>query len=124
MPQIDTDLASAFTAVRRVHGRSVRYVREASGVDLELIPRGPPRFARLTATQAVVDWCGWDWLIPADELVLDDAEATPQPGDQLIETLASGATRLHEVMPAGEEPCWRWSDPGRSVRRVHTKEVA
>jgi len=30
---------------------------------------------------------------------------------------------VHEVMAPGDEPNWRFSDAGRSLLRVHTKQT-
>jgi len=55
-----------------------------------------------------------DFLIAAD--VFPYAE--PQPGDRVI---ADG--RRYEVLSLGDEGCWRWSDPFRTLLRIHTKDV-
>ena len=34
-----------------------------------------------------------------------------------------GARHTAEVMAPGREPHWRWSDPGRSCYRIHTKHL-
>jgi hypothetical protein len=58
-----------------------------------------------------------DYLIPVGEL-----PAEPKLGDRLTERLGAWDVTFEVVTPAGE-PAWRWSDPGRTVYRVHTKEV-
>jgi hypothetical protein len=63
-----------------------------------------------------------DFLITTSDLVLGGAVVGPRPGDQITESTASG-TFVYEVMSPGKEPCWRWSDPYRNTRRVHTKQV-
>lgn len=54
-----------------------------------------------------------DFLILASELTLE-----PTPGDVIA---ADG--RRYEVVSLGGEGCWRWSDPYRLTRRIHTKDV-
>jgi len=63
-----------------------------------------------------------DYLITAEDLVLDGQLATPQAGDQVRET-DGAVTRVYAVLAPGDEPPWRWSDPYRVALRVHTKLV-
>jgi len=61
-----------------------------------------------------------DYLIAASALA--SAFTEPQSGDQIIDTF-SGVERVMEVMPVGEEPCFRYSDPYRKTLRIHCKDV-
>ena len=63
-----------------------------------------------------------DFLIRAEDLVLGGQPAEPRRGDRIKETLG-GQVVVFEVMAPGDEPPWRYSDPGRKTLRVHTKEV-
>lgn len=54
-----------------------------------------------------------DFLIAAADLPF-----SPKSGDEVI---ADGHT--YEVLEIGSEGCWRWSDPHRLTRRIHTKGV-
>lgn len=65
----------------------------------------------------VVLWQGRDWWIAADELVLDGARSTPQPGDQIIDQQG----RVYEVMSPAGQPVWRMADPYGHEIRVHSK---
>jgi len=80
-------------------GRTVHEVTDAYGITAQVETR--------------------DYLIPAEQL-----EITPQAGNQIRETLAD-RVEVYEVMHpvAGKEP-WRWSDPHRIMRRIHTSHVA
>lgn len=63
-----------------------------------------------------------DFLISAVDLVLAGLETLPQRGDRIRET--QGATTfVYEVMAPGQQPHWRYSDPGRRTLRIHTKHV-
>jgi hypothetical protein len=63
-----------------------------------------------------------DYLVDAQDLVIDDVPTEPKPGDQIIEgDLDNGF--VYEVMPVGEEGCWRWADSFRIKYRIHTKYV-
>ena len=53
-----------------------------------------------------------DFIVPAAELAVE-----PEPGDIVNED-----GREYEVLSPGGEPCWRWSDPQRTARRIHTKQ--
>ncbi len=56
-----------------------------------------------------------DLLIGADQL----PDFDPQIGDRII---ADG--RLYQVQPLGEDTRgWRWSDPHRTVYRIHTRDI-
>jgi len=63
-----------------------------------------------------------DYLFLAAELVLGGQLTTPQDGD-VIREAGDGAVYVHEVMAPGDEPNWRFSDAGRSLLRVHTKQT-
>ncbi len=63
-----------------------------------------------------------DFLISAADLSLDGEPIEPRPDDRLLVTL-NGRACVYEVLPGGEGPPWRWSDPQRTVRRVHARLV-
>jgi hypothetical protein len=54
-----------------------------------------------------------DFLITANQLGFD-----PQAGDAIV---ADG--QRYEVMDLAGQGAWRWSDPGRTTYRIHTKET-
>ncbi len=58
-----------------------------------------------------------DFLFAAQDLVINGTQTTPQAGDQIKINSA-----IYEVMflPDG---CWRYSDPYRTIIRLHTKEI-
>lgn len=63
-----------------------------------------------------------DYLILAENLVLDGQPTLPERGDRIRETEGS-QTVVYEVMAPGKEPPWRYSDPYRRTLRIHTKQV-
>jgi len=67
-------------------------------------------------------WTDRDFLLAAQDLVLGGRPTLPERGDQILETV-NGQTRTYEVMAPGNEPEWRWSDPHRTMLRIHTKLV-
>lgn len=64
-----------------------------------------------------------DYLIHADDLVVAGAAVLPRRGDRIREA-HGGKVLVYEVMAPGKEPHWRYSDPFRTVLRIHTKHVA
>lgn len=54
-----------------------------------------------------------DFLIPASDLTKN-----PSVGDRI--TINND---VYEVLELGNEGCWRWSDPFKTIRRIHTKAV-
>lgn len=54
-----------------------------------------------------------DFLIPASGL-----SSPPKAGDRITVN-----DDVYEVLELGNEGCWRWSDPFKTIRRVHTKAV-
>lgn len=59
----------------------------------------------------------------ADALILFGAIAEPDKGDRLVWTNEAGTVVTYEVISPQGEPAWRWSDPERTLYRVHLKEV-
>ena len=59
----------------------------------------------------------WQRLETRDFIVRagDMAEA-PATGEEIV---FDG--RTYEILAPNSEPCWRWSDPFRTARRIHTK---
>lgn len=62
-----------------------------------------------------------DYLIPASVLTIGGTRFEPEEGHRIVEVL-NGVTREFEIIAPLGEPPWRWSDPGRTMFRVHTKE--
>lgn len=58
-----------------------------------------------------------DYIVPVSELA-----ALPKRGDRIAEVIG-GVTLLFEVVAPGNEPPWRYSDPARSMYRLHCKKV-
>lgn len=67
-------------------------------------------------------WSDRDYMIPVEDLAIDGTRFQPAEGDWLEETLASPEGVVKWVVrPYNNEPEWRFSDPGETVYRVHTK---
>lgn len=66
-----------------------------------------------------------DFVIATSRLVLQGSLYEPLAGNRIVERdAANGTEHTYEVLAPGSEPCWRWADPYRKRRRIHTKEVS
>jgi hypothetical protein len=63
-----------------------------------------------------------DFLILAENLVLEGQTVLPERGDRIRETQGD-ITFVYEVLAPGNEPCWRYSDPYRKTIRIHAKQI-
>lgn len=70
-----------------------------------------------------MEWTDLDLCIPAADLVVNGVPIEPERGDEVRVTRADGVVETFEVHAFGNEPPWRWSDPHRSMARVHLKLV-
>lgn len=85
---------------------------------------GRTKFTRRDAAGGTrVAWSDRDYLFPAAALAAAGVPVRPARGDRVVETLPEGV-RVFEVSPFEDEPEWVWSDPQRTLYRVHCKEVA
>ena len=57
-----------------------------------------------------------DYLISTADLVLNNTQILPEPGDEIVEN-----GFIYEVMAPNNEPEWRYSDSSRQSLRIHTK---
>ena len=101
--------------------RTVTYVRDALSAEVSAAI-GRTVFEVVDAHGIIERVESRDFLIPAEQLVLANAETLPQRGDRIRES-AGGAVYVYEIMAPGAEPPWRYSDPYRKTLRVHTKHV-
>ena len=101
--------------------RSVVYSQGGNSVTV-LAVTGKSRFQIDTGAGVVESFESRDFIILATNLMLSGAMVTPQRGDRISDTQGS-QTFVYEVTGPGHEPCWRWSDPYRTSRRIHTKQV-
>ncbi len=64
-----------------------------------------------------------DYLVTTAALRLAGVQTLPVVGDRIRETQGS-RTFVYEVLAPGKEPHYRYSDPFRTLLRIHTKLVA
>jgi hypothetical protein len=107
---------------RRAHmTRTVTYQRGAQSVEVAATV-GKTVFRLDTGYGVVERHETRDYLVLAEELVLDGQTTLPKAGDRVRET-EPHMLFIYEVMAPGNEPCWRYSDPYRRALRIHTKLV-
>ena len=63
-----------------------------------------------------------DFLILAEDLVLNTVRTLPKRGDRIRET-DDDTVYVYEVLAPGREPHYRFSDANRKTLRVHTKQI-
>lgn len=104
-------------------GVSVTYTRGAYSVSLTAVV-GRTVFASNLQGAARIEFGDRDYLIEAADLILNSATVEPVKGDRITEVV-NGATMVFEAMiPSTGEPCWRYSDPARTILRIHCKRVS
>lgn len=70
-----------------------------------------------------MEWTDLDFIIVAADLHFGDGvPLTPARGDLVYTTVAAGV-QVYEVLPFGNDPPWRWSDPYNLMYRIHTKHI-
>lgn len=113
------DIAGAVTSIAGIAGVDVTYHRGNDWTRLCAVP-GQSTFGFADDNQTITESRSRDYLIDACKLVISGSLVTPERGDQIKERVGN-KIHIHEVSrPDGEQP-WRYSDPGRSRIRVHTK---
>jgi hypothetical protein len=106
--------------------QTVVYQRGTSDTVEALATIGTTVFRLDDGTGATIHVESRDYLILVADLVLVGMPIEPKRGDQIRETALpgpGGQTLVYEVIGPGDEPCWRWSDPYRTTRRIHTKQI-
>lgn len=56
-----------------------------------------------------------DFLVDVAYMVADEVPLVPTPGWLLIDR-----GHQYQIIPIGDEPCWRWSDLDHLRYRIHT----
>lgn len=102
--------------------REVTYERGAESVTL-LATVGRTEFEQLDEFGVVHRAQARDFLVRAQDLVINAATALPQAGDRIRET-DSGVAYVHEVMSPAGQPPWAYSDAFRRTLRIHTKLIS
>jgi hypothetical protein len=69
-----------------------------------------------------IEYTDKDFLIPSSSLVLSGAKFLPRRGDKILHN-DGAALHTYEVFPFNDEPPWRFSDPFRTMLRIHAKRL-
>lgn len=98
----------------QVKGEGVSYFRDVTPLEITAIRGGTQWDTEQPESGITIEERSVDFLISTSELSL-----TPQRGDSITDE--NGVT--YRVMPFGpDNQLWRWHDPGRTVKRIFTKE--
>jgi hypothetical protein len=109
----DDAIAAGMAALQQVAGRNVVYRRGNDEVQLNAV-LGQTEYETTDEYGLTVGTHIVDFLILAADLTLGD----PQPGDRIVVDDVA-----YEVEPIASEGHWRWSDPRRTIMRIHAKQV-
>jgi len=101
--------------------RSVTYVRGAETVELSATP-GNTLYEVMDESGATVQAKATDFIVAADDLVLNGVKATPQIGAR-IRMAAGDQTLVFEVLDLAGSGHYRPADPYGTALRIHTKQV-
>ena len=102
-------------------GRAITYARGAASVELTATV-GRTEFEQVDEYGVVHRTESRDFLVSAEDLILNAVEVLPAAGDVITEDDGT-KTYTYEVMAPGGEPPWRHSDPQRVRLRIHSKHV-
>lgn len=107
-------------------GAAAAYRRPgAAAVSLTVTISDPTSASEAAALGAVagLDLTGLDVVIKADDLVIGGAKTVPMLGDQIDVTIGT-ETRTFAVARGGGESVFRYSDPLRTLMRIHVEHVS
>lgn len=83
---------------------------------------GATRTEQAQADGVVTEHNVRDYLILAEDLVIDGSLSTPMKGDKIAQDSGTFYD-LFEVLPIGDAPEYELSGPYRKTYRIHTKHV-
>ncbi len=68
-------------------------------------------------------WGHRDYVLTASTLTVSGSVVEPGIGDRIAETI-NGVAHIFEVQSDEAGDHWRWSDPARTMYRLHVKRVS
>ena len=99
--------------------QTVTYVRGSNSVAISAT-YGEKRYEVEDADNFRVWTTSFDFTFLKADLILDGSNVEPVRHD-LIRITVGATTAEYQVLPLGNDPCWRFSDQYSTVFRVHTK---
>lgn len=114
--------AALIRRMKASRGRSLTYSRGVTSATVTGWVGNTAAPAVLGEHGARQEWGDRDYFFAVADL---SAFGEPQEGDRVTESIG-GADVVFEVLPpagGGGEKAWRYSDQGRTVYRLHTKQV-
>jgi hypothetical protein len=119
-----TGAAALAAALKASASETVSYYRDgfAPLTTLQATPGSSLLRVRDAAGQSKVERTECDFIVTAADLILGGRVVEPKAGDR-VHVAAGTKTLIFQVMaPTGEAP-YRYSDPARTILRIHTKHV-
>ncbi|MBN9521084.1 hypothetical protein J0H58_21625 [bacterium] len=101
-------------------GGAVTYTRGAQQIPVADAVVGRTVFSSNQQGAARVEFGDRDYLIPVASLT---ALGEPTAGDRITDVVNGVELTFQVQKPGTGEPAWRYSDPGRTTYRIHTKRV-
>ena len=106
-------------AVQDAAGVSVTYTRGVQTLSLTAVV-GRTVFASNAEGGPRIEFGDRDYLVKVADLTL----GVPKVGDRVAQTVDTVAMVFEVQNPETGEPAWRYSDPARTVYRIHCKRVS
>jgi hypothetical protein len=116
--------ATLAAALKASASESVSYYREGYPPLTGLLAAAGSSLLRVrdSAGSTKVERTECDFLITAADLVIGGRVVEPKAGDR-VHVAAGTKTLIFQVMAPTGEPPFRYSDPARTILRIHTKHV-
>ena len=109
-------------AQRKAHlSRAVTYRRRNAAVEVRATPAATSYEAD-DGYGIVLETQARDYLVAAEDLVLEGERTLPERGDRIEEVQVDG-THVFAVTDLGRERHYRFCDPAGKTLRIHTKHV-
>lgn len=119
MSNFDQQLANGLETIRGQKGRPITYFAGDDPSDEVSISQAViGALKTFHRDQQVVE--SRDFLIKASDLVDGDGDQIVPVAGHRIHEEHDGQRHIYEVAAKEDEPFWRWADPLRTTRRVHT----
>lgn len=121
---LDTSSEVLNSVLQSHAGRSVTYTRSGETPITVLATVGETRYDTIESNGYAVQVTVRDYIISADQIVIDSAQTLPREGDTITDVV-NGTSRVFAVFPGGlNGQAFRDSDPQGRRLRIHTQEVA